>query len=108
VRSPVRSSLLAARGIRTPGAAGRTQPLGADADVVSNLEPKLRSLIDGLPGQGRVSLDIQPVLGSPASNLMAAADEQAYDLMVVGSHQRHGPRAHPERVPSRRASRARR
>jgi nucleotide-binding universal stress UspA family protein len=72
------------------GLRGARNPLEADADVLSNLEPKLRALIDGLPGHGRVSLDIQPVLGSPASNLMAAADEQPYDLMIVGSHQRHG------------------
>lgn len=62
----------------------------ADADVVKNLEPKLRLLIDGLPGQGAVRLAIKPALGSPASNLALAADEQTYDLIVVGAHQRHG------------------
>jgi nucleotide-binding universal stress UspA family protein len=50
----------------------------------------LRALIGGLPGQGRVSLAVQPALGSPASNLLSAADERPYDLLVVGSHRRHG------------------
>jgi nucleotide-binding universal stress UspA family protein len=72
------------------GLRGARNPLEADVDVIMNLEPKLRALIDGLPGQGRVALDLQPALGSPASNLISAADQRPYDLMVVGSHQRHG------------------
>jgi nucleotide-binding universal stress UspA family protein len=72
------------------GLRGARNPLQADADVLTNLEPRLRALIGGLPGQGRVSLDVQPVLGSPASNLLSAADERPHDLIVVGAHRRHG------------------
>jgi len=76
------------------GLHGSRNPLDVDADVVRNLEPKLRPLIDGLPGQGRVTLEIKPALGSPAANLALAAEDSAdarpFDLMIVGSHQRHG------------------
>jgi nucleotide-binding universal stress UspA family protein len=72
------------------GLRGARNPLEVDADVLTNLEPRLRALIGGLPGQGRVSLDVQPALGSPASNLLSAADERPHDLIVVGSHRRHG------------------
>ena len=65
-------------------------PFQVDPDVVKNIEPKLRALIDGLPGQGGVSLDFQPAFGAAAANLTLAAGEQPYDLLVVGSHQRHG------------------
>lgn len=72
------------------GLHGARNPLEADADVVKNLSPKLHALVDGLPGQGRVALEIQPAVGSPAANLTLAVDEHPYDLVVVGSHQRHG------------------
>jgi nucleotide-binding universal stress UspA family protein len=76
------------------GLHGARNPLEVDADVVRNLEPKLRPLIDGLPGQGRVTLEIKPALGSPAANLALAAEDSSaarpFDLMIVGSHQRHG------------------
>jgi nucleotide-binding universal stress UspA family protein len=76
------------------GLHGARNPLEVDADVVRNLEPKLRPLIDGLPGQGRVALEIKPALGSPAANLALAAEDSSdarpFDLMIVGSHQRHG------------------
>src|SRR5262249_30574247 len=54
------------------------------------LEPRLRSLVDGLPGQGSVRLEIQPAFGAPAANLALAADQLPHDLLIVGSHQRHG------------------
>jgi len=76
------------------GLHGSRNPLEVDADVVRNLEPKLRPLVDGLPGQGRITLEIKPALGSPAANLELAADDKSdprpFDLMIVGSHQRHG------------------
>jgi nucleotide-binding universal stress UspA family protein len=72
------------------GLRGARNPLTVDADVVTNLEPPLRSLVGGLPGHGTVALDIQPALGAPAANLVLAAENRAFDLLVVGSHQRHG------------------
>lgn len=72
------------------GLTGGRDPLAADPAVVENLEPKLRALIGGLPGEGHVALDIQPAFGAPSANLTIAADERPYDLLVVGSHRRHG------------------
>jgi nucleotide-binding universal stress UspA family protein len=72
------------------GLHGARNPLEVDVDVVRNLEPKLRALTDGLPGEGRVTLDMKPAFGSPAANLAMAAEERAFDLLVVGAHQRHG------------------
>lgn len=72
------------------GLRGARDPLEVDPDVVKNAEPKLRALIDGVPGQGAVALDIQPAFGAPAANLALAAGDHPYDLLVVGSHQRHG------------------
>jgi nucleotide-binding universal stress UspA family protein len=72
------------------GLRGARNPLEVDADVVKNLAPMLRGMIDGLPGQGEVALDIQPALGAPAANLARAADDRPYDLLVVGAHRRHG------------------
>jgi nucleotide-binding universal stress UspA family protein len=37
-----------------------------------------------------VALRIRPAWGEPAANLLLAFEEDAYDLLVVGSHQRHG------------------
>jgi len=72
------------------GLPGPRNPLVADPDVVKNLAPSLHGLIDGLPGEGSVTLDIQPAFGAPSANLVLAVDERPYDLLVVGSHQRHG------------------
>lgn len=69
---------------------GARDPLKVDPDVVKDLEPRLRALVDGLPGQGSIELEIQPAFGAPAANLTLAADERPYDLLIVGSHQRHG------------------
>jgi len=72
------------------GLRGSRNPLEVDPDVVKNLEPRLRGLVDGLPGEGSVRLDIQPAFGAASANLAMAAGDHAYDLVVVGSHQRHG------------------
>jgi nucleotide-binding universal stress UspA family protein len=72
------------------GLRGARNPLEVDADVVKNLTPTLRRLIDGLPGQGEVALDIQPAFGAPAANIVRAAEDHPFDLVVVGAHRRHG------------------
>jgi len=72
------------------GLVGPRDPLSVDADVVKNLEPKLRGLVESVPGQGRVTLDIQPAFGAPAANLTMAAGAHPYDMLIVGSHRRHG------------------
>jgi nucleotide-binding universal stress UspA family protein len=72
------------------GLRGNRNPLEVDPDVVKNLEPQLRGLVDGLPGEGGVRLDIQPAFGAPSANLAMAAGDHHYDVLVVGSHQRHG------------------
>ena len=60
------------------------------ADVVRNLEPKLRNRIRDLPGQGSVELSIPTRLGSPAANLLAVANEGDYQLLIVRPQRRHG------------------
>lgn len=72
------------------GLPGPRDPLAVDAEVVRNLEPQLHALVDALPGEGRVKLDIQPAFGAPAANLTLLAEGQPYDLLIVGSHRRHG------------------
>jgi nucleotide-binding universal stress UspA family protein len=72
------------------GLQGRRELFEADPEVVKNLEPALRTKIDGLPGRGSVSLDIRPAWGEPASNLLAAVEASEADLLVVGAHERHG------------------
>src|SRR5262249_17999193 len=72
------------------GLPGPRDPLAVDADVVKNLEPRLHALVDALPGEGRVELDIEPAFGAPATNLTLAAEGHPYDLLIVGSPQRHG------------------
>lgn len=72
------------------GLPGPRDPLAVDADVVKNLEPQLRTLVEALPGEGQVRLDIEPAFGAPAANLTQAAEGHPYDLLIVGSHRRHG------------------
>ena len=72
------------------GLPGPRDPLTVDPDVVKSLEPQLHALVDALPGEGRVKLDIEPAFGAPAANLTLAAEGQPYDLLIVGSHRRHG------------------
>ncbi|HXT99397.1 MAG TPA: universal stress protein, partial [Polyangia bacterium] len=75
---------------RRLGLRGPRNPLDVDPDVVKNIEPKLRALIDHLPGHGAVALQIRPSIGAPSAGLAAALDQEAFDLLIVGSHQRHG------------------
>jgi len=75
---------------RRLGLRGPRNPLEVDADVVKNLEPRLRALVDGLPGQGAVALHIRPSIGAPSAGLAVALDQGPYDLLIVGSHQRDG------------------
>lgn len=61
-----------------------------DPDVVRNLEPDLKRRIGELPGQGAVVLSIRPAWGEPAANLLSAADEGDFQLLIVGAERRHG------------------
>jgi nucleotide-binding universal stress UspA family protein len=72
------------------GLQGRRELFEADPEVVKNLEPALRTKIEGLVGRGSVNLDIRPAWGEPASNLLAAVEACEADLLVVGAHERHG------------------
>ena len=72
------------------GLQGSRDLFAADPDVVHNLEPELRARIGTLPGQGAVTLSIRPAWGDPASNLLAAADEGDFQLLIVGAEHRHG------------------
>jgi len=72
------------------GLQGARDMLKPDPDVVQNLEPALRAKVDGLPGQGTVTLDIRPAWGEPSYNLLAAVEDRDADLLVIGAHERHG------------------
>ncbi len=72
------------------GLRGARDPLVPDPDVVKDLEPKLRARVGGLPGRGEVTILVRPAWGDPAANLLLAAGEDAYDMLIVGAHQRHG------------------
>jgi nucleotide-binding universal stress UspA family protein len=72
------------------GLRGARDPFAIDPDVAKNLEPKLRARVGGLPGRGDVKVRVRPAWGSPAANLLLAAAEDTYDLLIVGAHQRHG------------------
>ena len=72
------------------GLRGVRDPVVPDPDVAKDLEPKLRARVAGLPGRGEVTVLVRPAWGDPAANLLQAVGEDAYDLLVVGAHQRHG------------------
>jgi nucleotide-binding universal stress UspA family protein len=72
------------------GLQGSRDLFSGDPDVVRNLEPELRQRIGDLSGQGAVELSIRPAWGDPAANLLAAADEGDYQVMIVGAERRHG------------------
>jgi nucleotide-binding universal stress UspA family protein len=72
------------------GLRGARDPLAPDPEVVKNLEPKLRARVGGLPGHGEVTVRVRPAWGDPAANLLLAASDDSYDLLIVGAHQRHG------------------
>jgi nucleotide-binding universal stress UspA family protein len=72
------------------GLQGPRDPIAPDPDVVKNIEPALRRRIDGLPGTGRVALDIRPAWGNATANLLVAAEDHAVDLVVVGVERRQG------------------
>jgi nucleotide-binding universal stress UspA family protein len=72
------------------GLQGSRDLFASDPEVVANLEPALRHQLGVLPGQGTVELSIRPAWGDPAANLLVAADEGAYQLLIVGAERRHG------------------
>lgn len=72
------------------GLQGSRDLFAGDPDVIRNLEPELRQRIGELPGQGSVELAIRPAWGDPAANLLLAADEGDYHLLIVGAERRHG------------------
>jgi nucleotide-binding universal stress UspA family protein len=72
------------------GLTGPVDPTAPDPAVVKNLEPVLRRTIEGLPGQGKVSLDIRPARGDTIANIFVATEEHEADLLVVGVEHRSG------------------
>ena len=72
------------------GLQGARDLFAADPDVVRNLEPEVRQRVGPLPGEGTVQLSIRPAWGDPAANLLLAASEGDYDLLIVGAERRHG------------------
>jgi nucleotide-binding universal stress UspA family protein len=62
----------------------------ADPTVARVIERELASIIGELPGQGRVAIKIQPAWGELGSHLGAEASATDADLLVIGTHRRHG------------------
>lgn len=72
------------------GLRGPRDPAVPDPDVIRDLEPRLRTLIGALPGRGEVRFLIHPAWGETASSIALSLEEEPCDLVVVGSHHRHG------------------
>ena len=61
------------------------------SDVQSQLQQQATERLASLGGQLDISADVQHiVLGHPAQEMHRMANEQDIDLIVVGSHCRHG------------------
>jgi nucleotide-binding universal stress UspA family protein len=61
-----------------------------DADVVRDLEGRMRQRLGAAAARRGVRLSVRAAWGDPASNLLATAEGEGYDLLVVGADQRHG------------------
>jgi nucleotide-binding universal stress UspA family protein len=61
-----------------------------DADIIRDVEPRLRALTGRLSGAGAVNFRIQPAWGEPASSIAMAIEKEPCELLIVGAHQRHG------------------
>ncbi len=72
------------------GLFGARSLVEADVEVVEVLERELREKVGSLPGDGSVAFRIGPGLGRPAEYLARWAEEAGADLLVAGSHGRHG------------------
>lgn len=62
----------------------------ADPEVVRVIERELRERLGALAGEGETTFRIAPSLGRPADPLSRWAVEEGADLIVVGTHGRHG------------------
>src|SRR5207302_7797918 len=62
-------------------------------DLQGRLERELRARIGELPGEGTTALRIVPAWSIPADALGWFASTKPFDLVVVGTQQRHGAEA---------------
>lgn len=71
-------------------------PLSPEAEVTPDAEQALRrdliARLGDMPGSGSVWVHLEPGLGKPSEALLNLARKEAVDLVVVGTHQRHGAR----------------
>jgi nucleotide-binding universal stress UspA family protein len=72
------------------GLTGPRNLFEADREVVGLLENALASTIGTLPGRGEVTLRILPNWGPPGQRLVDEAVAAKADLLVLGTHHRHG------------------
>jgi nucleotide-binding universal stress UspA family protein len=72
------------------GLAGPASFFQADPEVARVIERELRARLADLPGEGSVSYRIAPVMGRAAEPLSRWASEEKADLILVGTHGRHG------------------
>lgn len=72
------------------GLTGPRNLFEADREVVDLLEKSLGSTIGALPGRGEVNLRVLPSWGPPGERLVDEAVAAKADLLVLGTHHRHG------------------
>jgi len=72
------------------GLTGPRNLFEADREVVGLLEKSLAATIGPLPGRGEVNLRILPSWGPPGQRLVDEAMAAKADLLVLGTHHRHG------------------
>ena len=54
------------------------------------IEERLTARLASLPGSGQISIRVSPQLGTLAKSLQVFGRTQTLDLLIVGTHQRHG------------------
>jgi nucleotide-binding universal stress UspA family protein len=77
--------------LRRYGRAGLPSLVEPDPDAERLLERDARALVGAVPGEGEVAFRMRLALGRLADNLVALAEEERADLVVVGTHHRGGP-----------------
>ena len=72
------------------GLVGPRNLFDADREVVGLLERSLNVTVGTLPGRGEVTLRVLPSWGPPGPRLVEEAVNAKADLLVLGTHHRHG------------------
>jgi nucleotide-binding universal stress UspA family protein len=77
--------------LRRYGRAGLPSLAEPDPDAERLLERDARAIVGEVGGEGQVAFRMRLALGRLADHLVALAEEERADLVVVGTHHRGGP-----------------